>query len=362
MARTRLLVLTPYPTGLVPGQRFRIEQWEGVLAAQGIDCTYIPFADHALMGILFKPGHTLAKVSGVVRGWVRQSRQLRRLERPDAALVFRAAALAGPPLVERSLKRRGIPFILDFDDAIFRLHSTSANRWFSWLKFPGKTQTLCRLASHVTVGNAYLRDWALDHNPKVSIVPSSVDLAHYPMRPRQVSDVVTVGWTGSHTSQTYLEAEAPMLRRFLERNPSARLRVHSDRPPVLPGVAHEWRAWSAATEAEEISAFDIGIMPMPDDLWSRGKCSMKALLYMAAGSAAVCSAVGHNLEVIQSGVNGLLAANEDEWVEALTRLVTERTLRERLGLAGRRTIEERFSREICATSFAAVVRSLVPTS
>lgn len=362
MARTRLLVLTPYPTGLVPGQRFRIEQWEGVLAAQGIDCTYVPFADDALMGILFRPGHTFAKARGVARGWVRQARQLRRLERPDAALVFRAAALAGPPVVERGLRRQGIPFILDFDDAIFRLHSTSANRWFSWLKFPGKTQTLCRLASHVTVGNAYLRDWALDHNPSVTVIPSSVDLSHYPVRPRPVSDVVLVGWTGSHTSQTYLEAEIPMLRRFLAHNPSARLRVHSDRPPVLPGIAHEWRAWSATTEAEEISAFDIGIMPMPDDPWSRGKCSMKALLYMAAGSATVCSGVGHNLEVIQSGVNGYLAAGEEDWLNALTQLVGDRELRERLGTAGRRTIEERFSREICAAAFARVVRTLVPGS
>ena len=89
---------------------------------------------------------------------------------------------------------------------------------------------------------------------------------------------------------------------------------------------------------------------------------MKALLYMASGSAAVCSAVGHNLEVIQSGANGLLAANEDEWVRALSLLVGDRGLRERLGAAGRTTVEQRFSREICARAFADVVHSLKPAS
>lgn len=359
MKRRRLLVLSPYPTGHVPGQRFRIEQWEGILAEAGIDCTYIPFADPALMGILFAPGRTLAKATGVVRGWIRQARNLQRLAPPDVALVFRAASLAGPPILERSLVRRGIPFILDFDDAIFVLHSTRANRWFSWLKFPGKTRTLCRISSHVTVGNSYLQAWAQPHNPNVTVIPSSVDLSLFPTRSREDSPEVIVGWTGSHTSQTYLEAVAPMLRRFLAENPNARLRVHSDKPPALPGVAHEWRAWTPQTEAAEISAFDVGIMPMPNDRWSLGKCSMKALLYMAAGSTAVCSAVGHNLEVIQPGENGLLATTEDEWVAGLALLVRDRTLRMRLGAAGRVTVENRFSREICATRFAGIVHGLV---
>lgn len=359
MKRHRLLVLSPYPTGLVPGQRFRIEQWEGVLAERGIDCTYIPFADPALMRVLFSPGHTLAKVGGVLRGWLRQSRSLRSLPRPDAALVFRAASLAGPPVLERSLVRRGVPFILDFDDAIFMLHSTKANRWFSWLKLPGKTQTLCQLSSHVTVGNAYLAGWARVHNPNVTIIPSSVDLKLFSPHRRGLSSDVVVGWTGSHTSQTYLEPVAPMLRRFLASSPRARLRVHSDKPPSLPGIAHEWRAWSPQTEVAEISQFDVGIMPMPDDSWSRGKCSMKALLYMAAGSAAVCSAVGHNLEVIQHGVNGLLATSEADWVDALSRLVDDEALRNRLGAAGRVTVENRFSRESCGRAFAGVVLGLV---
>ena len=167
-----------------------------------------------------------------------------------------------------------------------------------------------------------------------------------------------VGWTGSHTSQAYLEAMAPMLGRFLSLNPRARLRVHSDRAPLLRGVEHKWRRWDPMTEASEISSFDIGIMPMHDDPWSRGKCSMKALLYMAAGSVAVCSPVGHNTEVIQDGINGMLASSEEEWIAALTRLVNEEGLRDRLGAEGRATVEARFSRSICGEAFARVVKEV----
>ncbi len=357
--RTRLLVLSPYPTGHVPGQRFRIEQWEQELGRSGIDCGYLSCADPALMRVLFSPGHTLSKVFGVVRGSLRQHRQLNLMPRPDLALVYRAASLAGPPLLERALTRRKIPFILDFDDAIFLLNSSPANRWSSWLKFPGKTKTLCELSSHVTVGNAYLGDWARKHNPRVTVIPSSVDLDRFPSRTRHALSGVVVGWTGSHTSQAHLEAVAPMLARFLAENPGARLRVHSDRPPRLPGIAHDWRPWSPLTEAEEISSFDIGLMPMPDDSWSKGKCSMKALLYMAAGSVAVCSPVGHNVEVIQNGVNGVLAATEREWVGALSDLVKNEALRTRLGNAGRLTVERRFSRPICAQALADVVHGVI---
>ncbi len=359
--RTSLLVLSPYPTGHVPGQRFRIEQWQDELETYGIDCTYLPCADPALMRILFSPGHTLSKAYGVLQGSLRQWRQLNLLPHSDVALVYRAASLAGPPLLERTLKRKKIPFILDFDDAIFLLNSSPANRWSSWLKFPKKTKTLCKLSSHVTVGNSYLADWAKGHSPRVTVIPSSVDLSLFPVRvrTRHPRDGVIVGWTGSHTSQAYLEAVAPMLTRFLAANPGTRLRVHSDRPPALPGITHEWRPWNAETEAAEISAFDIGIMPMHEDLWSRGKCSMKALLYMAAGSVAVCSPVGHNTEVIQNGVNGVLAATEGEWIEELSRLVKDDTLRAVLGTAGRSTVESRFSQAICGQSFARVVHALV---
>jgi glycosyltransferase involved in cell wall biosynthesis len=138
--------------------------------------------------------------------------------------------------------------------------------------------------------------------------------------------------------------------------PGVELRVVSDREPILPDIPYVWRRWSAESEVSDLAEFDVGIMPLPDDQWTRGKCSLKALLYMAMGIPAVCSSVGANREIIRHGDNGLLATTEDEWLANLKALVDDRLLRRRLGYAGRFTVEEDYSMVRCADRFAHVVR------
>jgi glycosyltransferase involved in cell wall biosynthesis len=262
-------------------------------------------------------------------------------------------------LLERLVALLGRPLIYDFDDAIFKLHTTHANRRFGWLKFPGKTASICRISSQVVVGNAWLADYARQFNQNVTIIPTSIDTADYrPQKRNGSKGRVVVGWTGSSTSQTHLEIVAPLLRDLKIRR-DVELRVISDREPVLPGIDYVWRRWSAKSEVEDLSHFDIGIMPMPDDEWSRGKCAAKALQYMGMGIPAVCSAVGANCEVIQHGENGLLASSQQEWIANLESLIDDAALRERLGNEGRRTVEERYSMKSCAELFAKVVRAVV---
>jgi glycosyltransferase involved in cell wall biosynthesis len=135
--------------------------------------------------------------------------------------------------------------------------------------------------------------------------------------------------------------------------------VISNREPVLPGIDYVWVPWTAETETEELAYFDIGVMPMPDDEWARGKCALKALQYMAMGIPTVCSAVGANCEVIQHGKNGLLASTNEEWLASLELLIEQAELRRRLGEMGRRTVEERYSKQRCAALFASVVKSAI---
>jgi glycosyltransferase involved in cell wall biosynthesis len=349
--------LAPYPPGTTPSQRYRIEQWMPYLAAGGIRVDIFPFANNELLEHLHRPGFRVSTANRII--W----RSLRRLvdvvgtRRYDAILIHRAVSIVGPAWFERLAACMGRPIIYDFDDAIFHLHTTEANRRFGWLKFPGKTSTICRLSSHVVVGNEYLADYARRYNSRVTVIPTSVDTEQYkPVECKQPNGRVVIGWTGSSTSQTYLEMFAPVLEEIV-RDERIELRVHSDRPPKLPGISHVWRQWSAETEREEIGAFDIGIMPMPDDEWARGKCAMKALLYMSLGVPAVCTAVGANLEVIAHDENGLLASTKDEWIGSLGKLIADESLRERLGRAGRRTVEERYSMRRSAELFAGVVRA-----
>lgn len=355
----RLGVLALYPHDTAPGQRFRFEQWLPHLRAEGIEVDILPFADQSLVALMGRPGRLAGKLFGMAKGYARRLRHCGTLYRYDAVLIYRAACIAGPALFERLIPFFPRPVLFDFDDAIWMRHTAAANKRFGWLKFPGKTAAICRLSDHVVVGNAYLADYARTHNSNVTVIPSSVDTDTFRPAPRRhLRGPVVIGWTGSSTSQTYLEAFAPVLRS-VAAIPNVELRVHSDRRPDLPGMKAVWRPWSPDTEAEELAAFDIGLMPMPDDPWARGKCAMKALLYMAMGIPAVCSAVGTNLEVIRDGVTGLLPRSDADWVEGLRRLVEDPSLRHRLGVSARRTVEERFSANVCARSFAAVLRRVV---
>jgi glycosyltransferase involved in cell wall biosynthesis len=354
----RLAAFVPYAADTTPSQRFRIEQWTPHLAEQGIDVDLLPFAEQPLMRLLYEPGRSVAKAGGTLAAFVRRFGSLAVARRYDAFVVHRAACLAGPALIERLLAHLGRPLLFDFDDAIFMLHTSAANRRFAWLKFPGKTAAICRVSTAVVVGNNYLADYARQHNPRVTIVPTSVDVKRYQPRPRAATGPVVVGWTGSSTSQTHLEAFAPVLRELLARR-NVVLRVFSDREPVLPGIACVWRRWSPSVEDEvrELEEFDIGIMPVPDDPWARGKCALKALQYMAMGIPTIVSAVGTNREVIEDGRNGFLVTTPEEWLSRLESLVDDAALRQRLGSAGRATVEQHYSAQRCASLFGGVVRA-----
>jgi glycosyltransferase involved in cell wall biosynthesis len=215
------------------------------------------------------------------------------------------------------------------------------------------------LSAHVVVGNSYLADYSRRISRRVTIIPSSIDTTLYqPAAKNGGNGRAVVGWTGTSTSQTYLEMFAPVWRELVARW-DFEFRIISDREPQLSGVPHVWRRWSALTETKDLRDLDVGIMPMPDDSWSRGKCALKALQYMAMGIPAVCSDVGMNREVIRHGENGFLAGTPEEWLKYVGILIDDPVVCERLGREARKTVEERYSMRGCAALFADAVRQTV---
>ena len=354
--RLSVCALVPYPRGIAPSQRYRIEQWQPILASEGIDVELWPFLEERDLELLYSPGDWPRKARMIAAATARRLRIIARVERFDVVLIHRAACLAGPAVIERLVAHRR-PIVFDFDDAIYLLDTTRENRFFGWLKFPGKTASLCRMSRHVVAGNDHLATYARRYSANVTVVPSSIDTERYqPRRMARAAGRLAIGWTGSSTSQAHLEAFAPVLRTIVERH-DVELRVVSARRPELRGVPVTWTRWSAAREVEDLAEFDIGIVPLPDDEWTRGKSAFKALQCMGMGVPVACSAVGASLEVIRHGENGLLASTARDWEESLGRLLEDSRLRERLGAAGRRTIEERFSMTRSARALARIVRT-----
>ena len=354
----KLAALVPYPVGTTPSQRFRLEQWAPLLEQQGIHVDFFPFADDELFRQLHSSGSLPSKAIRLSMRFASRTGDIARSRGYDAVVVHRGLSIAGPALLETIFARVGPPVIFDFDDAIFLEHTTDANREWGWLKFPRKTETICRLSDHVVVGNSFLGDYARQFNAKVTIVPTSVDTSRYRVRSESPSRnghrPLVVGWTGSSTSQTYLEWFAPVLREMVSSG-GIEFRVHSNRKPELSGIPFEWRPWSPETEVDEISQFDVGIMPMPDTDWARGKCAMKALLYMSVGVPAICSDIGANRDVITNGVNGFLASTKHDWIAHTMMLMNDPILRARVAVEGRKTVEKSYSMERSANLFAGVV-------
>jgi glycosyltransferase involved in cell wall biosynthesis len=354
----RVLALVPSIRDTSPGQRYRIEQWQSRLEQSGVEITLAAFEDQRLRDILYAKGHWLGKGIGVSKALARRLSTIGQSKAFDLVYLFREAALIGPSIFERLVKLSRVPLVFDFDDAIFVRYRSPANGWLSALKAPGKTRTICRLASHVMVGNDYLAEYARRYNRNVTVIPTTIDTDVYRVKLVRESATPVIGWTGSYSTIQHLDLLRPILCE-LARRQRFRLRVIGASDYKLEGVDIEVVPWRSHTEAHDLAEADIGIMPLPNDPWSRGKCGCKALQYMGLGIPAVCSPVGMNTDLIRDGDNGFLANNQNEWITKLTLLLRFPELRKKLGLAGRKTVEERFSASSQVPRVHEVFRSVI---
>ena len=260
-----------------------------------------------------------------------------------------------PPLVFAVLRFVNPRLVFDFDDALFVANpgDPESGRDLQWVK-PRLDMTL-RSVCHVVAGNHYLAEYAAKLNPHVSIIPTPIDLRRFSPRRRvtHANGLVTVGWTGSGKqhlphlallteSLTQLAKRTALRVKLIGTMGSTQMgELYASRG--IPVECVDWIEPSAMPDA--IAEFDIGVMPLVDDAWARGKCGLKALEYMALGVPTVVSPVGINAEIISDGENGFTAKDPDEWFERLWRLATDADLRMRIGAAGRKTVETRFSLE-----------------
>jgi glycosyltransferase involved in cell wall biosynthesis len=355
----KVLAWVPYPLGIAPGQRYRIEQWAPYLRDLGIEVTFQPFAGPGLARALYEPGRWGAKAAGMTGGLLRRFAEALQARKYDAVLLQREGSLVGPAWSERLLRARQPAIVYDFDDAIYLPYVSPTNRYFSYLKFPWKTRALCRLAGAVMAGNDHLAEYASRYNDRVFVVPSTVSMREYAARPASARGAVpVVGWTGSHSSLPYLDLVRRPLQE-LRRRRAFRLLIVGVTHFEIPGVEVECRPWSAATEVRDLWEMDVGIMPLPDEPWARGKCGMKAIQYMGVGIPAVVSPVGANRDIVSDGETGFHAATEADWIDTLDRLLSDASLRQRLGAAARERVTVRYSAEAQAPRVAEILRQVV---
>ena len=275
------------------------------------------------------------------------ARRLARLysnrRRPDVCLIQYELLPYLPFSLEAAVYGR-TPTVVDYDDATYTAY---AGR----LLLAGKIGEVMRHATHVIVGNQTLYEYAIQNSSSVRVIPTVVDVSKYIARTEYgfAGGSPVIGWIGTPITEAHLMTAGRALARLAKERHYVLRCVGASRKLVIPGVTVERVEWSEAGEAEVIRTFDVGIMPLPTNCeFAAGKCGLKLIQAMAAGVPVVGSAVGANKEIVQSGVNGFLARDDEEFGSRLEQLLSEEALRAALGANGRLTVEQRYSLDVAA--------------
>jgi len=350
----QILALTRYGQ-LGASSRLRTHQFARYLEGEGIHLQLEPFFDDAYVKAIYGTDRRSLSVAG---HFIRRASALFRSAEADAIWMEKEAFPWLPWMIERACLPRSIPLIVDYDDAIFHRYDMHRSGVVRTL-LGKKIDSVMRRADLVLAGNPYLAERARTARAnRVEIIPTVVDLERYtPTGSRRDSKPVVIGWVGSPTTALYLAPVKRLLSRLATRYPISCVAIGARQDQVADGPFIA-TAWSEANEVKLLSEIDIGIMPLPDEPYTQGKCGYKLIQYMACGLPVVASAVGVNKEIVREGENGFLATSDREWEDALVRLILDPDLRRRMGVAGRIRVEAEFSLQRQAPRLEQLLRSV----
>lgn len=322
----------------VPSTRFRWQQYAPDLVAAGLDV-------HELQSN-FGAYPPISKIQRPFWGGASVVENLIRVLRSNFYDVrFVQRNLMSTLCVWEPLLRE--PFVFDVDDAIFLgARGSSADR-------------IARLASVTICGNSFLADH-FSKMGRVVILPTAVDTLRFTPGVHRSCAVKVIGWSGSSSGLKYLYGIESAILTLMRKHADIVLKVVSDRPPefkALPVDRVVYEPWSPDREVAVLQEFDVGVMPLEDDLWARGKCSFKMLTYMAVGIPVVVSPVGMNSEILMQADCGFGPKNMDEWVNAISSIIYDQSLAQRLGGAGRKLVESRYARNVISSQLTSIIRS-----
>ena len=351
----KVLMLSRYGR-LGASSRMRTYQYLPWLEAAGFEITLAPlFSDAYVQGLqrnTKSPLEALRAYAGRVQALF-SSRQF------DLLWIEKETLPWLPAWFEKILLSGAVPYVLDYDDAVFHYYDESRNRAVKAL-LAGKHPELMQGAALVVAGNQYLAEFARQARaPHVEVVPTVIDLARYPVATRKGAAggaLPCVGWIGQRATASFLAPYVPLFERLSAQGRARFAAIGIDAQSL--GLPMTSIAWTEQTEVASISSFDIGIMPLLDGSFERGKCGYKLIQYMACGLPVVASPVGVNCQIVEHGVNGFLAETPEQWEQALQTLLADADLRQRMGQAGRKKVEQEYCIQVTGPKMAALLRDV----
>lgn len=341
----KILFIAAHRPDRSPSQRFRFEQYFVSYKEAGFDYDFSYLISEKDDKLFYQSGNLPTKLFIFIKSVLKRLKDILSASQYDIVFVQREAFMTGSTFFEKRFSKSKAKLIFDFDDAIWLLDISDANKKFDWLKNPGKTAKIIAMADLIFAGNNYLADYARQFNKNVKIIPTTIDTDEYVREKRgKKSAKICIGWSGSITTIKHFEYAIPFLKKLKEKYGDAiEIKVIGDATYINKELAVKGIAWSKGNEIQELSTIDIGIMPLPDDEWANGKCGLKGLQYMALEIPTIMSPVGVNSEIISEGENGFLASTVDEWVNKISQLIESEELRKTIGRMARQTVVDNYS-------------------
>lgn len=370
----KILIIVDHRLNRSPSQRYRFEQYLNYFKSEGFDWELSEIITEKDDKIFYHPGNYFKKAFILLKSIFIRFNDLRRAKNFDIIFIQREALLLGSSYFEKQFFKKN-KVVFDFDDSIWLLDTSPENKKFEFLKNPDKTKNNIKHAHKVIAGNSFLANYAKQYNSNTVVIPTTIDTDFHVPKPElrgfestsnplsvttQPDKKIVIGWSGSISTLKHFEIVIPALKEIQKKYPGkTEIHVIGQGSYTHPDISVLSKNWSAATEVDDLNCFDIGIMPLPNDEWVKGKCGLKGLSYMACGVATIMSKVGVNPEIIRQGENGFLASTQQEWVDCLSRLIENADLRYKIGAAGRETVVKNYSVNANKDKYLEALNSLI---
>lgn len=356
-----VMFLTRYPEQGA-SSRYRVFQYLPHWQAEGIACTVQSFMDAEMYALSITPGRVGRKIWLTLKATLHRLRALSDFRRYDVIYMQRELFPFGPPLAERLLKRLGVPLVYDYDDALFIKKPSRYNPIATVFRSPDKTKEVLRLVDCTIAGNDWLRASAEKEGGTALTVEVAEDTARFVSAAEKFGEPrgpVTIGWLGSPSTVKYMSEIEDELREIAARYPEVRWEMMGSGDFAMDGVPWVTESWSVNAEKSALARYDIGLMPLPKQEWSRGKSGGKARTYMAAAVVPVVASIGYNRELIRHGETGFLCSDSAEWLQSIELMIQDQTHRQTIAAAAQSDVAERFAPEKKAREIADILRDLV---
>ena len=339
-----IMFICPYPQNVAPSQRLKYEQYFTEFEKQGWTIVIRPFISMPFWKVIYKKGYFFQKGFYSLQGYVKRIGDLITATKVDIVYIHLWATPFGPALFERLFRLVSKKIVYDIDDLVYLKNVKSkAHPLVNLIKGRAKPLFLMKAADHVITCTPYLDEFVRKYNQHTTDISSTVDTDRYqPINRYTNQNKVVIGWSGSLTTSRFFMGLQNVLK-IIAAKYSIEVFIMGDPSIVIEGVPLTAVAWTEKEELINLQKIDIGVYPLPDEEWVYGKSGLKAIQYMALGIPTVATAIGANFRVIENGKSGFLVKTEQEWVDVLSKLIENVTLRKEVGMNGRQRVEELFS-------------------